>query len=155
MDSPAVTVVRKATEEDRFGLLKLSAAMHGETDFSCLEFDPRKCIENLGNWIHHPDGLMLVAHDGAEVVGMLAATAKQPWFSNQWVASEDLFYVRPDRRGGRLAFRLLAGYLEWVDSRGIHYGRAGISTGEPGKNAGRLYEHFGMRATGACYSFTR
>ena len=149
------TVIREATERDRFGLFKLAAAMHAETDFACIRFDPVEAALNLGNWIHHKDGLMLVAADGDDVIGMFAATAKPPWFSDEEIASEDLLYVRADRRGGPIAFRLLRGYLEWVDARGIRYGRAGIATGEPGRNAGRLYEHFGMHATGACYSFQR
>lgn len=148
-----MTSIRKATEQDRLGLFKLAVAMHAETDFACLAFDPHKALDNLGNWIHHPDCLMLVAVDGDEVIGMLAAQARQAWFTSDWVASEDLFYVRADRRGGRTAYRLLGEYINWCAARGIRYGRAGISTGEPGKNAGRLYEHFGMRCTGACYSF--
>lgn len=148
-----MTIIREAIEGDRLGLFKLAVEMHAETDFAAVEFDPEKALRELGAWIHHPDGLMLVADDSGDVVGMLAAQAKRPWFSSQEVASEDLFFVRKDRRGGRVAYRLLEAYVQWCAERGITYGRAGISTGEPGKNAGRLYEHFGMRCTGACYSF--
>lgn len=147
-----MVTVRRATEEDRLGLFKLSAAMHAETDFACLRFNPHKALDNLGGWVHHKDGLMLVAADDGVVIGMLAATFKRPWFTDDEVASEDLFYVAQDRRGSRTAYRLMQAYIQACRDRGIKYLRAGISTGAPGKNAGRIYEHFGMRCTGACYS---
>lgn len=147
-----MSTIRRATEDDRIGLWKLAVAMHGETDFVRLDFDPHKAFENLGGWIHHPDGLMLVAVAGADVVGMLAATFKQPWFTQNEIASEDLFYVRSDRRGGTTAFRLMQAFIDVARARGVRHVRAGVATGDVGKNAGRLYQHFGFHPVGGSYS---
>lgn len=149
---PQSVLVRDATEEDRFGLFKLAAAMHAETDFKVLRFNPHKAIDGLGAWIHSPDGLMAIAVQGSEVVGMLAATKRAPWFTNDLMASEDLFFVRQDKRGGRTAFRLFQHFMAWATVHGAAHVRAGIATGDAGTNAGRLYEHFGFHKVGGSYS---
>ena len=147
-----MTIVRHATEEDRFGLFRLAVDMHAETDFAGLAFDPERALNGLGGWIHGDGGLMLVAESGGEIVGMLAAAKKVPWFTSDVIASEDLFFVRKDFRGSPCAFRLMKAFLAWAEDRGAVHVRAGIATGDPGSNADRLYLHFGFHKVGGCYS---
>lgn len=144
--------VRNAIEADRLDLFKLAVLMHRETDFAGLNFDARKAVDRIGDWIVGPDKLMAVAVDGDEVVGMLAATRGKPWFSNDLMLSEDLFFVRESHRGGRTAYRLMQHFMGWASLARVTHVRAGIATGEPGKGAARLYEHFGFRCVGGSYS---
>ena len=147
-----MTTIRKATEQDRLGLFKLAAAMHRETDFARLAFAPEKALDKLGGWLHGEGGFMCVAERDGEIVGMLAATLKAPWFSTDMIASEDLFFVRDDARGSPLAFRLMGFFVDWAISTGVAYLRAGVATGDVGKGAERIYEHFGFARVGSCYS---
>lgn len=145
--------VRNATENDRLGIFKLAVAMHRETDFGNFSFDPEKAINSIGLWLH--GGLMLVvvdqAEDSEEVVGMMAASKKDPWFSQDVLVSEDFFYVREDKRGSRAAFLLMKGFIDWANEVGAHHLRAGVATGT-GPAAERLYEHFGMHYVGGNFS---
>jgi L-amino acid N-acyltransferase YncA len=144
--------VRRATEDDRFALFKLAVAMHRETDYSAMRFDPAKALDRLGAWLHSPEGVMLVAESDGEVVGMLAATCRAPWFSDELMASEDLFFVRPDKRAGRTALRLLQAFINGAESLGVRHIRAGIATGKAGAPAARLYEHVGFTLSGGSYA---
>lgn len=145
-------MVRDAVLDDRLGLFKLAAAMHHETDFRSLTFDPQKALDRIASWIIAPDALMAVAEQNGEVVGMLAATSSCPWFTSDTIASEDLFFVRKDKRGSRTAFRLMQHFIAWAADKGAAHLRAGIATGEPGANAERLYEHFGFHRVGGSFS---
>lgn len=144
--------IRPAIEADRLALFKLAAAMHSETDFAGLQFDPAMALDGLGRWVHSSEGLMLVAADAGEVFGMLAATLRRPWFSPEIVVSEDLFFVRQDKRGGRCAYLLMRAFVQAAQAAGARHLRAGIATGDAGQPADRLYRHFGMRLVGGSYS---
>lgn len=141
--------VRRATEEDRLGIFKLCVAMHRETDFKNFSFNPEKAINSLGIWIHRD--LMLVADNDGDIVGMLAASKKDAWFSDDTFASEDFFFVRQDMRGTRAAFLLMKGFVNWASEVGALHIRAGVATGS-GPAAERLYEHFGMKYQGGNFS---
>jgi GNAT superfamily N-acetyltransferase len=140
--------VRRATEEDRLTLFKLSVSMHRETDFQHIALEPQKLLDNLGVWIHQQ--FAAVVEDGDVIVGMMFASQHTPWFSNEQYANEDLLYVSPDYRGTRAAFLLLRGFMDWVRETDVKHVRAGVSTGT-GQGAGRLYEHFGLKHMGGNY----
>jgi GNAT superfamily N-acetyltransferase len=143
--------VRRATEDDRLALFKLAAAMHAETQFKGMRFDAQKSIDNLGRWIHEEQGLMLVADDGGDIVGMLAARVFSPWFSDDRMAHEELFYVRADKRGTRAGFKLMVEFVAWAKTTDANYIGAGVATATGGA-AERLYKHFGLGFIGGNYS---
>ena len=136
---------RHATEEDRLDLFKLCIQMHKETDFRHFPINPEKLLNNLGHWIH--SGLSLLVVDDGKIVGMLFASIRNSWFSDDNYAAEDILYVLPEYRGTRAAFMLVRGLNHWVKQIGIKHLTAGVSTGT-GPGAERLYKHFGMNHMG-------
>lgn len=152
MPNPSTTSVRRAHLDDLLPLFKMSAHMHRETDVACLTFDPERALSMLPMWISSGEkGLLLVAERDGQLIGMLAASIKQPWFSLDHVAAEDLFYVAPEHRGSRAAYMLMRGYIDWVKKSGVKYARAGVATGK-GEAAEHIYRHFGMKFIGGNYS---
>jgi GNAT superfamily N-acetyltransferase len=144
--------VRFATENDRFGLFKLAALMHRETDFRHFDFDPKTALDGLGDWIHgQPNRFMLVAEHDFAVVGMLGVAIRKTWFGADTFASEELFYVHPGHRGSRAAYYLMRAFVEQAKERGADHLRAGVAT-STGKAAERLYERFGMFYVGGNFS---
>lgn len=142
--------VRKATPDDMLGVFKLAVSMHTETDFKKYQLNPEKTFSNLGIWIGQPNAAMLIATRGDDIVGMLACSIAQQWYSDETLASEQLFFVRSDQRGTRAAYILLKAYFQWaIESKADHV-MAGVSTGT-GEAAERLYAKFGMYATGGNY----
>lgn len=141
--------VRRAVEADRLGLFKLAVAMHRETSFRAYAFNPQKAIDSLGAWIH--GGLMVVAEKDGQVVGMLAGSKHSPWFSDDKVVSERLFYVAADHRGGRAGYMLMREFMAWARENAPCHVSAGVATGT-GPAAERLYEHFGMTYQGGNFA---
>jgi GNAT superfamily N-acetyltransferase len=137
--------VRRATEEDRLSLFKLSLAMHNETDFQHLTLNPQKLLDNLGVWIHQQ--IALVVTDEDFVVGMLFASVQTPWFSDESYGTEDLFYVLPGYRGSRAGYMLMREFMRVMKQSQVRHIRGGVSTGT-GPGAERLYEHFGLKHMG-------
>lgn len=141
--------VRRAVEADRLGLFKLAVAMHRETSFRAYAFNPEKAIHGLGAWIH--GGFMAVAEKDGQVIGMLAATKRSPWFSDDPLLSEDLFYVAEAHRGTRAGYLLMREFMAWARENAPCHVRAGVATGK-GPAAERLYEHFGMTYQGGNFA---
>jgi len=137
--------IRRATEDDRLSLFKLSLSMHRETDFQHLTLNPQKLLDNLGVWIHQQIGLVVTDDD--VVVGMLFASVQTPWFSDETYGTEDLLYVLPEYRGTRAGYMLVREFMREMKERGVQHIRGGVSTGT-GLGAERLYEHFGMKHMG-------
>lgn len=148
----SLQIVRACTPDHHLGAFKLACAMHRETDFRAFEFSPEKAHSGLGAWVNLPDrNVLLLAMRGDDAIGMLAASIRDPWFSFEPFVTEDFLYVRQDERGSRAAFMLMRALVAWVRERGVRHMRAGVATGT-GEQAGRLYEHFGMRFVGGNYS---
>jgi GNAT superfamily N-acetyltransferase len=141
--------VRRATDADVLGMFKLCVQMHETTLYSRYRFSPEKCVSQIIGWI--ANALALVAMNGDEAVGMMVATRRGLWFSDDEVAGEDVIYVREDARGSRAAFLLVREFKEWAAAQGVVDARAGVTTGHT--SAGRLYEHFGGRNVGSNYLF--
>ena len=140
--------VRRATTEDLIPVFKLFLAMHQETDFRNITLDPEKTLHGANAYIN--SGTMFVVDDGSQIVGMMAGCKRDPWFSQEQYASEELLYVSPEYRGTRAAYLLLKAFMGWAESEGVSHIRAGVSTGT-GDSAERLYEHFGMKRMGGNY----
>lgn len=144
--------VRHAVESDRLQIFRLSVYMHQETDFKNFQFSPEKAVNNIGAWIHGGnERFLLVAERGQGVVGMLFAALKRPWFGDDLMASEEVFYVHPDHRGSRAAYLLMREFRKTAEALGARHLRAGVATGSS-PAAERLYQHFGMRYVGGNYS---
>jgi len=163
MDAPAseaptsaatLRIVRASTLEHLKGAFRLTCAMHPETDFRHYPFNPEKAGRALGAWMNIPDRMvLLLALRGDEVVGMLGASLKDAWFSDEGFASEDFLYVRADERGSRAAFMLVREFHAWRREKGVKHWRMGVGTAHAtGAACARLYEHFGARFVGGNYA---
>lgn len=142
--------VRKAVSSDALEVFKLCVDMHLETDFRHYQLNPEKTFLNLGQWIGQDNAAMLIAVKEDDIVGMLACSIAPQWYSDETLASEQLFYVRDDFRGTRAAYLLLEAYMQWARDLNADHVMAGVSTGT-GNAAERLYQKFGLYPTGGNY----
>jgi GNAT superfamily N-acetyltransferase len=144
--------IRRAVEEDRLAIFKMSVSMHQETDFAQFKFDPQTAVNGIGQWIHGGNKqFMLVADLGGSVIGMLGVVMRNVWFGPDVMASEEIFYVKPEHRGSRAAFKLMQGFVNEARSLGAHHLRAGVATGHS-PAAEKLYRHFGLTYVGGNFS---
>ena len=136
----------------RVALLALAAEMHAESRFSRFAFVPEKVRAMLATLIVADDGFLWVFDDG-DVIGALAATVFEHWFSSDRVAQDVGLFVRPDRRGGAAAAALIDRYIVWAHERGAVDVELGVNTGVRPERTGKLLERLGARLVGWLYSW--
>ena len=102
--------VRRATQNDLLDIFKLCVAMHQETDFGNFPLNPEKMIAQLSHWKDH--NLLLVAEDDGKIVGMMAGSKRDQWYSDEFLAAEDFIFVDKDHRGTRAAFLLMREFMQ-------------------------------------------
>jgi len=145
--------IRAATRSDLNAILDLGKRMHAESPrFSQLSFDDEKVRALFAVALSDPRYLVLVSEqeDGAIAGGFVGFMAPH-WFSSDEVASDLAVFVRPDRRGGILAARMVKAFIYWAQDRGAKQITFGISTGVHIEQTAALYRSLGLKQFGYCF----
>lgn len=141
--------VARATEDDLLPVLELAGRMHSESPrYSPFPIDPTKLAEIVTALITHDDGLLLVAYDGDNLIGMFWGFIDEIFFSRVRVSADLLLYITPEHRGCRLATRLVRGYEDWARAAGVTEIQVGVSAGIEDELATKLYERLGYTTVG-------
>lgn len=102
------------------------------------------------------DPLGLVAEDDSGLVGYLMARVYEYSFASGVFVSQEVVFVKPDKRGTRAAVKLLREYIRWgeedVGAREILFG---ISNGFKPERTARLFEHLGAERVGFHHRIVR
>jgi GNAT superfamily N-acetyltransferase len=132
------------TAQDIPVLLVLGAAMHGESRYAKLDFDPEK-LRGLGETIlGDPDSwLALVAERDSEIIGFCIGYVAPHFFGNDLTSGDLAIYVVPEHRGGMIGAMLVKLYTGWCEARGVKEPLLGISAGITPERTGQLYERLG------------
>lgn len=138
-------IIRGMSYEDISACVRLGKIMHEESSYGHLKFNSDKVTNLAASLINTPNNLCLVADLSGEIIGMLAASITDHWFSDELMASDYVFYVRPDARGTSAAVRLLCGYKDWAERQAIKTVTIGISAEINNEVAIKLCEHYGFR----------
>lgn len=142
--------IRAATLEDIPAIVELGRRMHAESPrFSKLQYAPDKveATFTIALTDHRYFTLVKVEEDG-EIIGGFAGFMAPHWCSYDEVAQDLAVFVRPDRRGGMLAARMVKAFVYWADSRGAKLIALGISTGVMVEETARLYKSLGLKQFG-------
>jgi GNAT superfamily N-acetyltransferase len=137
-------MIRPMTAQDIPALLVLGAAMHGESRYANLDFDPQK-LRLLGEtMLGDPDSwLALVAERDSEIIGFCIGYVAPHFFGNDLTSGDLAIYVVPEHRGGTIGARLVKLYTGWCEARGVQEPLLGVSAGITPERTGRLYERLG------------
>lgn len=144
--------VREASADDLPALIALGRIMHAEAPaLRHATFSEEKVRAALTYALEH--GCVIV-HEGASGIdGGYVALLIERWFSTDRYVTDVALFVRPDVRGGMIAYRLVSAFIEWCASRGIAPQDVvvGISTGVNAEETGALYERLGFVRIGGIY----
>lgn len=100
--------------------------------------------------------LAIVAEsDSGQIVGFLHARIYGYTFCSGIFVSQEVVYVRPDKRGTRAAVELLSEYIRWGDVVGAKEILFGISNGRNPDRAAKLFEHLGAERVGYHHRIVR
>lgn len=127
-----------------------------EEAFPHLEFDADRAVDLFTRSVVHGDPLGLVAEIDGEIVGMFAARIHAYAFASGLFVQDEIFYVRPDKRGSRAAAKMLREYIRWgeedVGAKEIFLGTNSQIRSE---RTSALYEYFGARRIGFLHRIVR
>ena len=142
-------VIRPMCEQDIPAVLVLGKAMHQESAYRDMTFSADKC-EKLIMWLlASPLAFTVVAvDDGGKLCGIMAAHIAQHYFSSDYMIEDYLLYVRPEKRGGTIAMRLVSQFVEWAEKQNVKMIMCGISTEIETEKIIKLYQHFDFHTAG-------
>lgn len=145
-------MIRKATHGDVSEMVEMAQAMHAESNYSVLSFDPETCARVIHAIIDSEDGFAVVSHRD-ELVGAMLAHASPAWFGvpHQKVANDYGLYVKPAHRRGASGIQLVTAFREWIFEKGFLQARAGTAAGPAGQGANAIYEGLGFQRSGYCF----
>lgn len=129
--------------------VELLAAVQGDYHYGRLPPDKARCKTVLGHLATDPRGLVLVAVDADQVVGVFAAAVVECWWSDCEMVSDLVFVTDRQHRGGA-GLRLLRRALAWADNwDSVGVVMLGVtSAGDEGDEAGKIYERLGFECVG-------
>lgn len=141
--------IRNASILDIEPAIELGRAMHAESWFSAMPYDPEHLRALLPKVIAR--GFFVVAYEGGELVGFMLAVVAPSWFGPAITTGDLALYVIPEKRGGSLAARMVKRYIDWAMAIGASDITIGVSTGVDPERTGRFYEGMGFTHVGGVY----
>lgn len=146
--------IDNAAKEDVMAMVELGAHMLGESDhYRDFSIDGNKIFNLLNMLIDDENGIVIVARDDAgEVVGGFVGGVAEMWFSSESKAMYDYaLFIRPDKRAGRLAIRLIAEAFKQAKEKGAVEALLTNSTGVQPERVEKLYQYMEMTRVGGMY----
>lgn len=135
---------RLVMPEDMDAVLSL-AEMQVEETLPHLDFRRDLAESTFRASIETADPTGFVVEDDGQVIGYLMARLNEYAFSSGVFVSQEVIYVRPDKRGTRAAVLLLKQFMQWGEDVGAQEWVLGVSNGFQPERTARLME----RVTGA------
>lgn len=140
-------LTRLALETDRAALIALGRQLSAEKT-PHLRFDQARADAAIDRHFVDPAVTFFVADEAGEVVGFLMALRVDYVAHAGFFIGQELFYVRPDKRGTRAAASLFAAFNAWADRLNPEEVFAGIATGHRPESAARWMRRFGFQPVG-------
>ena len=137
--------VRRAKREDFGTLIDMGEKFLAQTPWAHLGLDAPSTAETLSELVANPNGLLLVAEEEDEIVGMLGALAFPHYFNKQHTVCQELFWwVEEKARGTGAGRGLLQAAEAWTKELGAKALMMISLRGVPGADAvDRMYEKAG------------
>lgn len=112
-------MIRPATVDDASSIVALAQRFIRETPYSAqMPENPQQLRAFVNLLLEHEDGELFVAERGGAVVGLIALWVFLHPYSGERMASELVWWVNPEQRGGSLGVRLLKRAEMWAREHG-------------------------------------
>lgn len=105
-----------AQERDREIVKTMCRSFHSASPYYKLPLDEDKLDTLVTYFLSNPrEGIIILLNQGSVVCGLLCARVSDLLFNQSKVASEVVFWIEPEHRGGTGASLLIAGFEHWAD----------------------------------------
>lgn len=139
--------IRPATLDELPRIVAMGLAFLRSTPYHDLLHENPEKMGSLATWlITSEDGLLLVAEEGSDLVGMIGLLVFAHHLSGERVAGEMFWWVEPSARGS-VGVRLFRAAEAWALSQHV----AKLQMVAPNPKVGKLYERFGYTAIETAY----
>lgn len=142
---------RRAFPEDLPAIMALAKEMHAETSFRTISFSEPKAATEILSCILNPNMLVAVAEDQGQIVGIIAAFLDSPYFSEDLVVYDHIWYVGKEARGSMVGPRLLKHVAEWARLCGAKAVFVTLGSDVSQERVGKLVERLGYSRLGGYY----
>ena len=142
---------RRPVPEDLPKIMRLAKEMHSETSFRTLSFDDGKAAAEIMANIVNPDVFVVVAEERGQIVGIVAAFLSKPFFSEDTVVYDHIWYVGKDSRGSMVGPRLLKSLSQWAVLCRAKAVFVTLGSDVSQERVGKLVEKLGYRRLGGYF----
>ena len=144
--------IRDATQEDVLDTVLAVKQFCKEIPHPAWKkFNTNKVNSLVSQLIEIEQGFVkIVTHDD-EVVGALIAVMSDIPINDLIFAQELMFWIDPEHRTGRTAFKLVDEYVEWSTNAGCNFIRLSELDNVLGGRAGVLFKRKGFEPTETAY----
>lgn len=142
---------RRAYPEDLPAIVALAEEMHAETSFRSLSFSKSKAAAEVLSCILNPNMLVLVGEKDGRILGMIAAYLDKPYFSDDLVVYDHIWYVGKEGRGSMVGPRLLKHVAEWARLCRAKAVFVTLGSDVSQERVGKLVERLGYSRLGGYY----
>lgn len=142
-----VMFARLRMPEDEDAVIELARAQVAET-VSHLGFDDAIARSTFHLAMTTANPTIFVVEENRVVVGFLMALINPYAFTTGFFTSQEVIYVRPDRRRTRASALLVEMFNDWSDRLGPKEVFAGVANGLQVANTTRFFKRFGFDVVG-------
>lgn len=140
-------LVRLALEADFDVIVEMARANIAETRPE-MGFDAHTAYETCYSYLDKADPTIFVVEDQREVIGMLLAAIHGYRAATGLWTSQEVLFVRPDKRGTRAAVLLMKHLVAWSERLGAKEIIGGNDNSFQSERTAQFLEHFGFKRVG-------
>jgi GNAT superfamily N-acetyltransferase len=146
-------MLRTAQIDDIDALIEMGKAMYEESDLKSLSFNEAKAREKMLNVINEEFAVVYEVNN--KIIGMMGAWLYQHIFSDDLIAMDYLFYVKPRYRGCAAAAMMAQAFIDWAVLQGVQPANimVGVNAGINGNKAVEFWERIGFVRSGVNLRF--
>lgn len=139
--------VRLGLESDEDTIVELTR-MNVEETVPDVGFNPDKVRQVYRKYIATANPTIFVVEDRREVIAFLLATMSEYRFTDGLYTTQEVLFVRPDKRGTRAAVILVKQLIAWSEALGAKEITGGNDNSFQSERTAKFLEHFGFKNVG-------
>lgn len=113
-----------------------------------LVFSEERCRASFQSYLEHADPTVFVCEDKGQVIGLLVCNFYEHRGAYGFFVTQEVLYVRPDRRGTRAAALLMKQLIAWAEEIGANEIIGGNDNGFNSERTAKFLGHFGFEKVG-------
>lgn len=139
--------VRLALEEDEDAYVELARAAVEESARH-VGYSEAKVRATFRAYLDTAHPTIWVVDDRREIIGFLNATMSDYTFADGIFTTQEVLFVRPDRRGSRAAALLLRNFVRWSDQLGALENTGGNDNAINSELTAKFLKRYGFEHVG-------